>query len=163
MLRPHYPFWLANKAEQPNTDLVVTDKYSGQEATRVALAVGSDIDRAIAAAHAALPAMARYPAHKRQSVLRHCAARFRERHEELSQALCIEAGKPIKDARGEVTRLIDTFNLAADECSREIGSVLSMEVTARSEGYRGMYKRVPIGVVSLISPFNFPLRPAPRR
>jgi acyl-CoA reductase-like NAD-dependent aldehyde dehydrogenase len=157
MLRPHYPFYLANKAEQPNTDLVVTDKYSGKEATRVALAVGSDIDRAIGAAHAALPAMARYPAHKRQSVLRHCAARFKQRHEELAQALCIEAGKPIKDARGEVTRLIDTFNLAADECSREAGSVLSMEVTARAEGYRGLYKRVPIGVVSLISPFNFPL------
>ena len=75
----------------------------------------------------------------------------------MSQALCVEAGKPIKDARGEVTRLIDTFGLAADECSRESGAVLSMEVTARAQGYRGMYKRVPIGPVSLISPFNFPL------
>ncbi len=157
MLRPSYPFYLANQPEQPNTDLVVTDKYSGQPATRVALAISGDIDRAIAAADAALPAMARFPMHKRQAVLRHCVARFRERHEELSQALCIEAGKPIKDARGEVTRLIDTFNLAADECSRESGAVLNMEVTARAEGYRGMVKRVPIGVVSLISPFNFPL------
>ncbi len=157
MLRPSYPFYLANKPEQPNTDLVVTDKYSGKAATRVALAVAADIERAIDAAHAAQPAMARFPAYKRQSVLRHCAARFQQRHEELAQALCVEAGKPIKDARGEVTRLIDTFNLAADECSREAGSVLSMEVTARAEGYRGLYKRVPIGPVSLISPFNFPL------
>ncbi|MFA5939765.1 MAG: aldehyde dehydrogenase family protein [Sinimarinibacterium sp.] len=157
MLQPSYPFYLANRPEQPNADLVVTDKYSGKPATHVAQARAADIDRAIAAAEAAVPAMARFPAYKRQAVLRHCARRFVERHEEMSQALCVEAGKPIKDARGEVTRLVDTFGLAADECSRESGAVLSMEVTARAQGYRGMYKRVPIGPVSLISPFNFPL------
>jgi acyl-CoA reductase-like NAD-dependent aldehyde dehydrogenase len=157
MLRESYPFYVANAPEQPNQELVVTDKFSGKPATRVALARAPDIERAIAAAERAAPAMARLPAWRRQSVLRHCAKRFTERHEELSVALCIEAGKPIKDARGEVTRLIDTFSLAADECSRGIGEVLSMEVSARAEGYRGMYRRVPIGPVSLISPFNFPL------
>ncbi|MEW6169700.1 MAG: aldehyde dehydrogenase family protein [Pseudomonadota bacterium] len=157
MLRASYPFYVANAPEQPNQELVVTDKYSGKPATRVALARAADIERAIAAAERAAPAMAHLPAWRRQSVLRHCAKRFTERHEELSVALCIEAGKPIRDARGEVTRLIDTFSLAADECSRGIGEVLSMEVSARAEGYRGMYKRVPIGPVSLISPFNFPL------
>jgi acyl-CoA reductase-like NAD-dependent aldehyde dehydrogenase len=157
MLRPTYPFYLANKPEQPNTDLAVTDKYSGQVATRVAQARAPDIERAIAAADRAAPAMAAMPAYRRQTVLRHCSKRFGERAEELAQALCIEAGKPIKDSRGEVTRLIDTFNLAADECTRESGAVLSMEVTPRAQGYRGMYKRVPIGPVSFISPFNFPL------
>ena len=52
------------------------------------------------------------------AVLDHCVLRFRERAEELAQSLCIEAGKPIKDARGEVTRLIDTFRIAAEECTR---------------------------------------------
>ncbi len=157
MLQDSYPFYVANRAEQPNTDLIVTDKYSGQEATRVALAGPADIERGIAAADAAAPAMACWPAHRRAEVLRHCVDRFTARAEEMAQALCIEAGKPIKDSRGEVTRLIDTFRLAADECSREIGQVMDMEVTPRAEGYRGMYKRVPIGPVSLISPFNFPL------
>lgn len=157
MLNSQYPFYLANRPQQPNGDLIVTDKFSGEPATRVALADASHIDAAIGAATAAAPAMAALPAYRRAEVLRHCVDRFSERHEELAQALCIEAGKPIKDARGEVTRLIDTFRLAADECSRDIGQVLSMEVSERAVGYRGLYKRVPIGPVSLISPFNFPL------
>ncbi len=157
MLRDQYPFYLANRPERPNTDLEVTDKYSGKVATRVALAGKQHIERAIGAADQAAPAMAALPAWRRAEVLRHCVARFTERHEEISQALCVEAGKPIKDSRGEVTRLVDTFRLAADECSRDIGAVMRMDVTERAEGYRGMYKRVPVGPVSFISPFNFPL------
>ena len=157
MLRERYPFYLANEPQQPNADLVVTDKYSGQPATRVAQAGPDDIDRAIGAAAQAAPAMARFPAFRRQAVLQHCVHVFSGRQEQLAEALCIEAGKPITDARGEVTRLIDTFRLAADECSRDSGAVMNMEVSARAQGYRGMYKRVPIGPVSLISPFNFPL------
>ncbi|TDU32137.1 succinate semialdehyde dehydrogenase [Panacagrimonas perspica] len=157
MLRDRYPFYLANAPQQPNADLVVTDKYSGKPATRVALAGAEHIEKAIAAAQRAAPAMARFPAFKRQAVLRHCARQFSGRQQELALSLCIEAGKPIKDSRGEVTRLIDTFNLAADECSRDLGGVMSMDVTERSQGYRGMHKRVPIGPLSLISPFNFPL------
>ena len=157
MLKSEYPFYLANRPQTPNTDLAVTDKYTGETATRVPLASPEHIDAAIAAADAAAAEFAAWPAHNRQAVLRHCVDRFTERHEEFSQALCVEAGKPIKDARGETTRLIDTFRLAADECTRDAGSVLTMDVSARAEGYRGMYKRVPIGPVSLISPFNFPL------
>jgi acyl-CoA reductase-like NAD-dependent aldehyde dehydrogenase len=72
-------------------------------------------------------------------------------------ALCIEAGKPIKDARGEVTRLIDTFRIAAEEATRIHGEVLAMDVSPRARGYTGMWKRVPVGPCSFISPFNFPL------
>jgi acyl-CoA reductase-like NAD-dependent aldehyde dehydrogenase len=62
-------------------------------------------------------------------------------------ALCIEAGKPIKDSRGEVTRLIDTFKVAAEESVRIDGEVLNLEISARARGYRGFSKRVPIGPV----------------
>ena len=157
MLKPEYPFFLANKAQQPNTELVVTNKYSGEIATRVALANTEDIDRAIAAAVEAAEPMARMPAYERQAVLTHCVVRFEERFEELAVALCIEAGKPIKDARGEVSRLIDTFRVAAEESVRIGGEVMNLEITPRAKGYRGMYKRVPIGPCSFISPFNFPL------
>ena len=72
-------------------------------------------------------------------------------------SLCIEAGKPIKDSRGEVTRLIDTFRIAAEESVRMTGEVMNLEISPRARGYRGMCKRVPIGPCSFISPFNFPL------
>ncbi len=157
MLAERYPFYLANKPEQPNADLVVTDKYSGEEATRVAMASPADIDRAIAAAVAAQQPFAAMPAHRRQKVLEHCVDRFRERAEELALALCIEAGKPIRDSRGEVSRLIDTFKIAAEESVRIDGNTLTLAISQRTEGYRGITRRVPIGPCSFISPFNFPL------
>ncbi|OYU15263.1 MAG: aldehyde dehydrogenase [Alphaproteobacteria bacterium PA4] len=156
-LRPHYPLYLANRAEQPNTDLAITDKFTGEIATRVAMADAATIDRGIAAAVAAAEPMARMAAYERQAVLAHCVTRFTERAEELAAALCIEAGKPIRDSRGEVGRLIDTFRIAAEESVRMTGEVQPLDISPRAKGYQGMWKRVPIGPCSFISPFNFPL------
>ena len=157
MLASSYPYYLAGAAIAANTDLEVTDKYSGEVATRVALADAAAIDAGIAAAHEARDEMAALPPYVRQQILMHCVGRFQERAEELAQALCIEAGKPIRDARGEVVRLVDTFRIAAEESVRIHGEVIPLEISARVKGYRGMTQRVPIGPCSLISPFNFPL------
>ena len=157
MLKKTYPYYLANKAVPANTDLDVRDKYSGKRATRVAYADGATVRKAIVAAHKAREAMAAFAPDQRRAVLEHCVQRFGERQEELALALCIEAGKPIKDSRGEVTRLIDTFRVAADEATRTGGEVLNLEISPRTRGYRGMVKRVPIGPCAFITPFNFPL------
>lgn len=157
MLKSAYPYYLANQAVYANQDLAVTNKYTGEIVTRVALATEQAIDKALSAAVAAQYAMAQLPAYHRQQVLEHCVQRFKQRADELAYSLCVEAGKPIKDARGEVTRLIDTFKVAAEEATRINGEVLNLEISARAKGYRGMTKRVPVGVCSFISPFNFPL------
>ena len=156
-MRDHYPFYLANQAAEPNNDLEVTDKYTGAVATRVAMATAADIDRAIAATVDAGEPMRKMPPYERQAILNHCVGRFTERFDELAMALCIEAGKPIRDSRGEVTRLIDTFRIAAEESVRVGGEVMNLEISPRARGYRGMTRRVPIGPCSFISPFNFPL------
>jgi acyl-CoA reductase-like NAD-dependent aldehyde dehydrogenase len=152
-----YPYYLANNAEQPNADLEVTDKFTGKVVTRVALADAKAIDRAIDAAVKAAEPMRQMRPYERQAVLNHCVKRFQERSEELAELLCLEAGKPIKDSRGEVSRLIDTFRVAAEESVRITGEVLNLEISARAKGYRGMVQLVPIGPCSFISPFNFPL------
>ena len=157
MLKNSYPYYLANEAVFANQDLNVTDKYSGEVATRVAMADAATIDKAIDAADKAAKPMAQLAPYERQAILYHCVKRFEERYEELALALCIEAGKPIKDARGEVGRLIDTFRVAAEEAVRIDGEMPNLEISARAKGYRGMVKRVPIGPCSFISPFNFPL------
>ncbi len=157
ILKANYPYYLANRPHSPNFDLEVTDKYTGEVATRVALAAAEGIDHAIAAAVAAAPALFEMPAYERRDVLQHCVDRFKERADELAIALCIEAGKPIKDSRGEVTRLIDTFRIAAEESLRLGGEVMNLEIGPKSRGYRGFTRRVPIGPCSFISPFNFPL------
>ena len=87
MLNKTYPYYLANKAVFANTDLNVTNKYTQEVATQVALADASVIDSAIAAAEKAQPAMNKMPAYQRQQILEHCVMRFKERFEELAYAL----------------------------------------------------------------------------
>lgn len=157
MLRKSYPYYLANAAVKGRAKLDVTDKYSGDVATRVALPDAVALENAIEAAHAAVDAMRRFRPYQRQAVLEHAVARFRERRDELAYALCVEAGKPIKDADGEVTRLIETFKIAAEESVRINGETINLEISERSAGYHGYTRRVPLGPVAFITPFNFPL------
>ena len=152
-----YPYYLAGEAVYANTDLKVTDKYSGEVAYEVPLATPDVLDEAIAAAEGAAEAMRNMTVYERQAVLEHCVKRFTERADELAEALCIEAGKPINDAKGEVGRLIDTFKIAAEETPRMLGETLPLDISPRAKGYRGMTQRVPIGPCAFISPFNFPL------
>ncbi|QJR81393.1 aldehyde dehydrogenase family protein [Alteromonas pelagimontana] len=157
MLKESYPYYLANEPVFANQDLEVTNKYSGEVATRVAKADAATIDKAIAAAENAQKAMTAMAPYQRKAVLDHCVKRFTERADELAKALCIEAGKPIKDAKGEVGRLIDTFRIASEESVRINGEVINLRISERTDGYQGMTKKVPIGPCSFISPFNFPL------
>ncbi len=157
MLRETYPLFLANEPVQPNADLVVTNKYTLEPATRVARADEQTIRRAIAAAVEAFEHTRRLPSYQRKAILNHVVQQVEERHEELSRVLAIEAGKPIRDARGEVTRLVDTFRIAAEEAVRITGEYLPLDISARAEGYEGICRRFPIGPCSFITPFNFPM------
>jgi acyl-CoA reductase-like NAD-dependent aldehyde dehydrogenase len=157
MLKETYPYYLGNTPSAPNHALEVRDKYTGDVATRVAMADAAAIDKAIGLAVQAAEPMRRLAAYERQAVLNHCVRRFSERAEELAEVLCVEAGKPIRDSRGEVSRLIDTFRIAAEESVRILGEVLPLDISPRARNYSGMWKRVPIGPCSFISPFNFPL------
>ncbi|BBD79909.1 aldehyde dehydrogenase family protein [Aerosticca soli] len=151
------PCYIANRPWQGDAWLDVRDKYAGEVTCRVAVPDQAAIERAIAAAAKACAPMRAFKPWARQAVLQHCVQRFDERRDELAMALCIEAGKPIKDAAGEVTRLIETFRIAAEEAVRINGETLNLEIAARLDGYRGYTQRVPLGPLAFITPFNFPL------
>ncbi|HTV84088.1 MAG TPA: aldehyde dehydrogenase family protein [Dyella sp.] len=157
MLDKTYPYYLANQAQTSKTMMDVLDKFSGKVATRVAVPDAGATEKAIKAAVKAAAPMRDFRPWARQAVLQHCAKRFEERKDELALALCIEAGKPIKDSAGEVTRLIETFRIAAEEAVRLNGETLNLQLASRLDGYHGYTRRVPVGPVSFITPFNFPL------
>lgn len=85
------------------------------------------------------------------------AAALSERREELAQLITREAGKPIRDARLEVARAIQTFTVAAEEAKRIGGEVLPLDWMAGSENRWALIRRFPIGPILGITPFNFPL------
>ncbi|HSO40927.1 MAG TPA: aldehyde dehydrogenase family protein [Labilithrix sp.] len=161
-MNERYPYFLANqpvpaRSSSPEDQLAVTDKHSGAVVSHVAIAGPAALEAAIAAGYAARDAMRKLPPFTRKEILLHAARRFRERSEELAGILAVEVGKPVRDARGEVTRLVETFEVAADEALRPGGEMLGLELSERSRGTRGMTKRVPVGLCSFITPFNFPL------
>ncbi|KAG0625110.1 hypothetical protein M758_2G028700 [Ceratodon purpureus] len=153
-----YSMFLASKpVEGERKYLDVTNKYTGAVGAKVPLATHDDVDKAIDAAVAAAPAMAALGAFERKAILEKAVAELKKRAEEIAQILTMEAGKPIKDARGEVSRTIDTFQVAAEESVRIYGEVMPLDISARNKGLQGLVKKFPIGPVSMVSPWNFPL------
>lgn len=157
MLREKHPYYLASRPIQPNADLAVTNKYTGKPATRVALADAHVVEQAIAAAAKAAEPMRLLAAYERKRVLNHVVQRIEQRQEEFAHALCVEVGKPIRDARGEVTRAIDTFRIAAEESTRITGETVPLDISPRATGYESIVRRFPVGPCAFITPFNFPL------
>ncbi len=157
MSNKKYPLYLGGRPVFTRRQLPVFDKYTGDKYAEVSLADEKMIADAISNAFDARRSMADFPSYKRRDVLEFCIKKFSGMKDELANVLCIEAGKPIKDSRGEVGRLIDTFRIAAEESVRIGGEIIPMDISERGKGIRGMWKRFPVGVVSLISPFNFPL------
>ncbi|HET7011926.1 MAG TPA: aldehyde dehydrogenase family protein [Anaerolineales bacterium] len=135
----------------------VTNKYTGAVVGAVPSARREDVDAALAAAERAARVMADLPAHRRSEILARASAGIRQRGEELARMIAAEAGKALKYARIEVDRGATTFQIAAEEARRIHGETVPLDGVPAGEGYFGFFVRRPVGVISAISPFNFPL------
>lgn len=153
----HHPLYLGSTPRETVRSLDVLDKYTHESIASVAVADEALVDDAIKAACLAQPNVAARPAHSRRDALEYIARELRARREEFARVLVAEVGKPITLARGEVDRAIDTFTLCASEALRLDGGRQSLDVTSSGDGYEAILKRVPTGVCSFITPFNFPL------
>jgi len=114
-------------------------------------------EAAIAMSVKAFGTTRRLPAFERQRVLRRVAENIIARKEQFARTMALEAGKPIKAARTEVERAAFTFNVAAEESTRIAGEYLSLDWQEFTAGRWGIVKRFPLGPISGITPFNFPL------
>ncbi|MBK9178148.1 MAG: aldehyde dehydrogenase family protein [Acidimicrobiales bacterium] len=129
--------------------------YDGAELARVPACTPADVDRAVAAARAALDDP--LPAWRRAEILDAAARLLVERREELARIIAQEAAKPIRTARAEAERAALTCTFSAVEARKLSGEMVPLEASSPGEGKLGFTLRVPIGVVGAISPFNFPL------
>lgn len=116
---------------------------------------GSEADaaQAVASAAEAQASWRRLPGPTRTEHLYRWAAAVDARREELARALVREVGKPIGEARGEVARCVVILRYYAGEAVRAVGEV----VPAQAEGVLQFTLREPLGVVALITPWNFPV------
>jgi len=133
----------------------VRSPYTGEVVGRVARGTAEHARAAVDAAERAL----RTPIaqHERARILDRVAEALRLRREEIAQVLSAEAGKPIKAARGEASRAVETYVAAADAARTLTGETVPMDASPAGEGMLAFTLRVPVGIVGAISPFNFPL------
>lgn len=117
----------------------------------------SDVQDALARAQAAKPVMAALTAHRRGAILDKTSALLAAQVDEIAQLMAAESGKPMRYARGEVRRAVETFQFAADEARRLHGETVPLDAAQTGAGRVGYFVRVPIGIVAAITPFNFPL------
>jgi alpha-ketoglutaric semialdehyde dehydrogenase len=113
----------------------------------------ADVDAAVAAARAAFPAWSLLPAPKRGEILFKVARLLSEHKEELSRLMTREMGKVLPEARGDVQEAIDVAYYMAGEGRRLFGQTVPSEMPDKF----AMAIRKPIGVVGIITPWNFPV------
>src|SRR6185503_3416638 len=123
----------------------------------VSNANSADAEAAIRSTVDAAAAMGALPSHARYHALQKIAGGLYDRREEIARLMMAESGKPITDAKREVSRAIQTFTVAAEEAKRIPGEVIPLDWTPGTDSHLGILRRIPIGPVLGITPFNFPL------
>jgi glyceraldehyde-3-phosphate dehydrogenase (NADP+) len=152
-----FPFILAGKPARSADPLTVRNPFDGSAVGQTWLAEAAEFDLAADAAVAAAPIMRALPAYERAAILMRASAELTERKDDIARTLAGEAGKPLKDALVETERAAMTFHVSAEEARRVGGELVPMELAPHGAGRLAIVRRVPVGPVAAISPFNFPL------
>lgn len=136
--------------------LPVYHKATGEVIAEIAAAGAEHVRAAVDAAERAFHEVQLSP-YERYEILMRAANLMRERREEFATALSAEAGKPIRDARGEIDRAYQTFILSAEEAKRLRGETVPIAGAPGCSNRMAFTIRRPLGVVCAITPFNFPV------
>ncbi|MDF1799678.1 MAG: aldehyde dehydrogenase family protein [Planctomycetota bacterium] len=134
----------------------ILNKYTGRSLATLPLATDAQVEKAIRAATKIEPSFAKWSAGKRQAHLQRLHDLLAERRDAFADLIVKEAGKPLDYAKNELERCLLTLSTAAAECVRYCGEVVPLDFAA-GEGKTAFTKRIPIGIISAITPFNFPL------
>ena len=116
-----------------------------------------DVENALATASQASDVARNMPTHLRVSVLRQVADQLLSRLEEFAELIAKEGIKTIREARKEASRCVETLRISAEEARRLGGETIAFDQMPGSENRFGYFKRLPVGVVVAITPFNDPL------
>jgi len=135
----------------------VQNPFDGSVIDTVPAATAEQVELALEVASRGAAVMERTTRFERAAILAKASALIEERSERLATLLASEVGKTIREARGEVSRAVQTFAVASEEARRLSGEIVPFDGAPTGGDRFGFYLRVPVGVVVAITPFNFPL------
>ncbi|WP_449442918.1 aldehyde dehydrogenase family protein [Ureibacillus acetophenoni] len=148
--------WINGKWIETENSYTLTSPYNGEPIANVAKASVSDVEKAIEGAHEAFQSFKKTTAYERAEILYKVVEIMRGRKQEFAEILAKEAGKPIAAGLAEIDRTIATYQFSAEAAKQATGETVPMDAAPGTKDRIGFTKRVPLGVVSAITPFNFP-------
>jgi len=155
--RRDLPLRIAGQEVTTGSWIDVRSPQAGELLGRVAKAGPGEVERAIVEAVEGFEESRRLPGHRRADALRAIAAALEGRRAEVVATIVEEAGKPLQYAQAEVARGLTTLRLASEEATRIEGELVPVDIEPRGEGAFCAVRRFPVGPVTAITPFNFPL------
>ncbi len=151
------PLIIGGLATAGASSLAVVYPYDQSEIGRAGTADAAQVEQALSSAAAARDVVAALPPFRRADILLAAAELVRARREELARQMTLETGNALWETRVEVDRTVEIIAGCAEEARRLIGEIVPIDAVARGEGRIGITRRVPVGVVLGITPFNAPL------
>ncbi|WP_338652149.1 aldehyde dehydrogenase family protein [Lysinibacillus sp. Y5S-8] len=148
--------WMNGQWQDAKESYELTSPYSGEVIAQVAKASIQDVERAIEGAQQAFQSFKKTTAYERAEILYKVVEIMRQRKEEFAEILALEAGKPIVAGLAEIDRTIATYQFAAEGAKQSKGETVPMDAAPGAGDRIGWTKREPLGVISAITPFNFP-------
>lgn len=148
--------YLAGEWVRGPLTLEVTDPEDGSLVASVYQATVEDVERAVGDVEASLRDE-HWELWERREVLERAADLVRAEGPRLARIISAEGSKTITEATREVARTAETLRISAHSAALLEGSTLPFEDTARGAGKFGYYRRVPLGVIAAITPFNDPM------
>lgn len=147
------PNYINGEFIQGETSVPVINPANGEKIVDVPQSTRDDVEEAVKAAKEAQKKWALVPAPQRAEVLYRIGQLLKERKEEIARLLTLENGKVLEEARGEVQEGIDMAFYMAGEGRRMFGQTTHAELPNKF----AMSVRAPVGVVGIITPWNFPI------
>ena len=152
-----FPMYMGGEWVTTPTQHTVTLPYDLSPVGCTFLADKGTLQKAVQAARTGARAMAELSNFERAELLHRIASLIKRDLKEFSNLICCETGKPIREARGEAERCVQTVTAAAEEARRLHGEDVPLDAAPGGKGRMGMTIRQPLGVIGAITPFNVPL------
>ena len=155
-----YPLFLGGEFHETDRHCTIFLPFDAMPVAQVSEGDAATMDRAIACAVEGAKVMAALTNAERSDMLFRLHALMTAELEDFARVIVNETGKPIKEARGEAERTLQTLLASAMEARNLRGEVIPMEGAPSAKGKMAITVREPLGVIGAITPFNVPLNTA---
>lgn len=158
MQRPsRFDLWIGGQWRKAKKQTAVSTPFDGKPFAEVPDGDAEEMAEAIAAAAAAREKARSLIPFERYRFLMAAAAKVEADAKLFAETVALESGKPLREAKAEVDRTVQTLQFSAEEAKRIHGEMLPLDAHPGGRGRTGFTLRVPRGVIGCITPFNFPL------